>query len=67
MIHSLRIIFKKNDESGYGSYMGSLMHGVLMEHISSEYADKMHISQIHPYSQYTYYKFGKIELESNRK
>ncbi len=60
MIHSLRIIFKKNDESGYGSYMGSLMHGVLMEHISSEYADKMHISQIHPYSQYTYFENGRI-------
>ncbi len=60
MIHDLKIIFRKNDESGYGSYMGSLMHGVLMEHISSEYADKMHISQMHPYSQHTCFENGRL-------
>ncbi len=52
MIHKLQIRFKKNDECGYERYMGSLMQGVLMEYISGEYAEKMHESQMHPYSQY---------------
>jgi len=35
-----------------GNYLGSLFQGVLMELISPEYADELHISSLHPYSQY---------------
>lgn len=32
--------------------MSSLFHGVLMENIPSEYADYVHYSQLHPYTQH---------------
>lgn len=36
--------------------MASLFHGVLMELTPSEYADYLHLSQLHPYSQHLEYK-----------
>ena len=36
--------------------MASLFHGVLMELIPSEYADYLHLSQLHPYSQHLEYR-----------
>ena len=37
---------------------GSLFHGAIMEILNSEYADELHQSQLHPYSQY-------LESDSN--
>lgn len=40
-------------EKNFASYnMGSLMHGVLMERIQTEYADKLHEDGLKPFSQY---------------
>lgn len=39
--------------------MGSVMHGLLMETIEKEWADKMHSRQVRPYSQYLVLKEGK--------
>lgn len=39
-------------EEALSYQMSSLFHGVLMELLSDEYADKLHQSQLHPYSQH---------------
>lgn len=41
---------------------GSLLHGVLMEHIDRDYADLMHRQQLRPYSQYVYFDKQKNAL-----
>lgn len=39
--------------------MSSLFHGVLMELLPSAYAEYLHISQLHPYTQHLEFKEGK--------
>ena len=56
-LSSLRL--KLNVECAQISYrQGSLFHGAIMEILNSEYADELHQSQLHPYSQY-------LESDSN--
>lgn len=52
MISKIEIQFNKDDEVKYGYELGSIMQGIMMEIISREYAEKLHISEIHPYSQH---------------
>ena len=50
MLNRLTIKLDKNDELSL--QMSSLFHGAMMECISKEYADLMHISGLHPYTQH---------------
>ena len=52
MITALKIVFEHNDELKPHSSLASVFHGVLMENIDPQYADILHTSQLHPYSQY---------------
>ncbi len=54
MLAQLTIELETNDRIGY--LQSSLFHGVLMEHVSPEYAEILHESKLHPYSQYLLYK-----------
>lgn len=50
-LSSLRI--RLDAESNQVSYrQGSLFHGAIIEILNSDYADELHRSQLHPYSQY---------------
>ena len=48
MIGKLELKLKSQAELAYP--MSSLFHGVLMELLPAEYAEVLHISQLHPYA-----------------
>lgn len=52
MLAELKINFTVMDDGELNVYQSSNFHGLLMENITQEYADKIHISTLHPYSQY---------------
>ena len=52
MITSLKIKFGGNAEIVPNSRLAAVFHGVMMEMISVDYAEYLHLSQVHPYSQY---------------
>lgn len=54
MIGKLELKLKCTEKLNY--QMASLFHGVLMELITSGYADYLHLSQLHPYSQHLEYR-----------
>ena len=54
MLGKLELKLRCAEEINY--QMASLFHGVLMELIPSEYADYLHLSQLHPYSQHLEYR-----------
>lgn len=49
-MYKLTIVLKNN--KNYGFEISSLLHGVIMENVSKEYADELHESGLKPYSQY---------------
>lgn len=49
---SLTIRLKGEEGYHHGSYMASLLQGVIMEKIDPVYAEEMHRTGAHPYSQY---------------
>ncbi|MCM1578185.1 MAG: CRISPR system precrRNA processing endoribonuclease RAMP protein Cas6 [Ruminococcus sp.] len=61
MITKLTVRFKANDKLKYSCDLGSVMQSVMMENISPDCAAKLHVSEIHPYSQHTEYKNGAVE------
>ena len=50
MIAKLELELACNEELAY--QMSSLFHGVLMELLPEEYADELHYSKLHPYTQH---------------
>lgn len=56
MIGKLELKLKSQAELAYP--MSSLFHGVLMELLPAEYAEVLHISQLHPYAQHLAYRDG---------
>lgn len=52
MISKLQLDLTTKSDLKSGSYLGPLFQGVLMELISPEYADELHVSSLHPYSQH---------------
>lgn len=56
MIGKLELKLKCQEELAYP--MSSLFHGALMELLPSDYADSMHQSQLHPYTQHLSYRDG---------
>ena len=51
-IHSIQLHFKGQEGRRYSYQMASEFQGALMQAISPTYADKLHESGTHPYSQY---------------
>ena len=51
MLTSLTIRLKGEEGFHHGSFMASLLQGVLMEKIDPKYAEHLHIMGVHPYSQ----------------
>ena len=50
MVARLELKLKCREALSY--QMASLFHGVLMELLPEEYADELHYSQLHPYTQH---------------
>ena len=50
MLSRLELLLSSSEELSY--QMSSLFHGALMELLPIEYAERLHISQLHPYSQH---------------
>lgn len=50
MITSLQIEFQEDENKKLNTNMCSLLHGYMMESIDSEFAEKMHISELRPFS-----------------
>ncbi len=60
MISKITIQSDMNDKLKYSYNIGSILQSVMMESISHEYAEKLHISEVHPYSQHAEYGKGGI-------
>lgn len=52
MLTELNINLNMNNKNTYDANMGSILHGFLMENISTEFSKDMHRNQLHSYSQY---------------
>ena len=57
MLGKLELKIKAQEKLGY--QMSSLFHGALMELLPADYADYMHVSQLHPYTQHLEYREGE--------
>lgn len=53
MILDLHINFV--DGARIHPFFSSVLHGIMMEHINTEHATKLHESTLHPYRQYVFY------------
>ena len=62
---SLKIQLKGEEGHRHGSYMASLMQGVLMERIDPAYAEYLHRTGAHPYSQNIQIKEDRIYWNIN--
>ncbi len=60
MPSSLTIKMTGDKDKMHGPYMASLLQGVMMDMVDTSYADILHESGIHPYSQYAEEKDGEI-------
>ena len=58
MLSTLTLTFENDKRMHYNA--GSLMQGLLMERIHTEYAEKLHQSKMHPYSQHLTFEPDKI-------
>ena len=58
MLSTLTLTFENDKRMHYNA--GSLMQGLLMEQIHTEYAEKLHQSKMHPYSQHLTFEPDKI-------
>lgn len=58
MLTTLEFNIKHSDDLRISPHFGSLLHGVLMQHINPEYADILHNNQLKPFNQFIY--FDKI-------
>ena len=56
MLARLEMKLKCEEELNY--QMSSLFHGVLMELLPKQYADYLHLSQLHPYTQHLEFREG---------
>ena len=54
-IETLKIVFSVPQGIRLTPSIGSIMQGILMEHIDTHYAATLHTHALHPYSQYTRY------------
>ena len=55
-----QIVLQTDSEKRLNSSIGSLMQGVLMQHIDPDYGEILHRSELKPYSQYVSFGESKI-------
>lgn len=60
MLSSLKIELEGEIEKNRNDLLGSLFQGYIMENIDTDYADTLHVSALHPYSQYVTMADDKI-------
>ena len=60
MLNSLKIELEGEIEKSRNDLLGPLFQGFIMENIDTNYADKLHVSALHPYSQYVTMSDNKI-------
>lgn len=60
MLNSLKIELEGEIGKSRSDLLGSLFQGFIMENIDANYADKLHVSALHPYSQYVTMSDDKI-------
>ena len=60
MLSSLNIELEGKIEKSRNDLLGSLFQGLIMENIDTDYADTLHVSTLHPYSQYVTMTDDKI-------
>ncbi|MGN1317642.1 MAG: CRISPR-associated endoribonuclease Cas6 [Lachnospirales bacterium] len=51
MIKTVKFEFEETENFKFNTNIGSLLHGYIMENIDVNFAEKMHISEIRPFSQ----------------
>ena len=59
MLTTLEFNIKTAEKLRIPPHYGALLHGVLMQHISTEYAETLHKNQLKPFSQYVYFNRDK--------
>ena len=52
LLAELKLELKPNTDEKIGYLQSSLFHGVLMDAVDKEYAETIHLTGLHPYSQY---------------
>ena len=52
LLYKLNIELEKEKNTNFTIQLSSLFHGILMEKVPFEYGEKMHVSNIRPYSQF---------------
>lgn len=61
MPSALTLTMSGDADKRHGTYIASLLQGVIMDRIDPAYARKLHESSIHPYSQFVEEEDGKIQ------
>lgn len=61
----IKIILENTSKENITWNLGSVFQGVIMEHIGFEYGEKLHVSELKPYSQYILNKNGEIQWVIN--
>ena len=56
MLSKIELKLNHSEEIVY--QMSSLFHGALMEMLPEEYAEYLHVSQLHPYTQHLEFRNG---------
>ncbi len=52
MLSKIKLKLSGDVDKKHGYFMGSILHGAMMDMIDKDYVDYLHESRIHPYSQY---------------
>ena len=60
MLSSLKVELDGEIDKSRNDLLGSLFQGFIMENIDTDYADTLHVSTLHPYSQYVTMKDDRI-------
>ena len=61
-LKTLELIIAAPEGVKFSQSAGSVLHGVLMQHIDSYYAEELHKNQLNPYSQYVYFDRERQQL-----
>ena len=61
----IKMILENTSKENITWNLGSVFQGVMMEHIGVEYGEKLHVSELKPYSQYILNKNGEIQWVIN--
>lgn len=55
MLTSMSINLESHDSLKNNQHLGSLLHGVIIQQLDTDYAEQLHSNSLKPYSQYLYF------------